>query len=68
MMSKVQYTEADAQILAVQRQRTANATRLEVTICLYLTPSDRANNLSTLIAVIVSKDTTQESISTTAER
>ena len=34
-------------------------TRLIVTTCLYLSPSDRARSLSTLIAVIVDEDTPQ---------
>ena len=40
-----------------QRKTVRNFTRLTVTTCLYLSPSNKARSLSTLIAVVVDKDT-----------
>ena len=46
-----------AEALKSQRKKVRNFTRLTVTTCLYLSPSNRARSLSTLIAVVVEKDT-----------
>ena len=43
--------------LKSQRKIVRNFTRLTVTTCLYLSPSNKARSLSTLIAVVVAKDT-----------
>ena len=40
-----------------QNTVTARYVRFKVAICLYLSPSNKASSLSTLIAVTVSKDT-----------
>ena len=43
--------------LKAREKKVSNFTRLAVTTCLYLSPSNRARSLSTLIAVVVEKDT-----------
>ena len=43
--------------LKAREKKVRNFTRLTVTTCLYLSPSNRARSLSTLIAVVVEKDT-----------
>ena len=45
-----------AEALKSQRKKVRNFTRLTVTTCLYLSPSNRARSLSTLIAVVVDKE------------
>ena len=42
--------------LKAREKKVRNFTRLTVTTCLYLSPSNRARSLSTLIAVVVDKE------------
>ena len=46
----------EATRVETQRVATTIYVRFKVTICLYLSPNNRASNLSTLMAVIVNKD------------
>jgi len=52
---KRKFAETTADIS--QNITTSTYVRLKVTTCLYLSPNNRARSLSTLIALIVSKDT-----------
>ena len=44
----------------IQKPKTIIHVLLKVTTCLYLSPSNKARSLSTLIAVTVKKDTKQK--------
>ena len=44
-------------MLVIQKKITNARIRLRLTTCLYLNPNNRARSLSTLIVVIVCKDT-----------
>ena len=47
-------------IITNKRQTTRQRTRLKVTVCLYLNPSNSARSLSTLMAVAVAKENPQK--------
>ena len=47
-------------ILASRKQTTRQRTRLKVTVCLYLNPSNSARSLSTLITVAVARENPQK--------
>ena len=47
-------------ILANRKQKTRQRTRLKVTVCLYLNPSNSARSLSTLMAVAVARENPQK--------
>ena len=47
-------------ILANRKQTTRQRTRLKVTVCLYLNPSNNARSLSTLMAVAVARENPQK--------
>ena len=60
--------DIEAKVMLVTQNKFTNArTRFIVTICLYLNPNNRARSLSTLIAVIVNKDTAVNIVKLTVE-
>ena len=57
IIRRLNIAHKEATIIKAQKVVTIIYVRFKVTICLYLSPNIRARNLSTLMAVIVIKDT-----------